>query len=364
MIRLSWRQFRASAAVAVGALLVVVAFTMVSGPDLAHAYAATLAACGRAGDCPSATAAFANNNSALSYTFGTLVTIVPALVGAFWGAPLVAREIEAGTLPLVWTQSVTRTRWLLFKLGVLGLASAITAGLLSLVVTRWARPLDSAGAALYATFGERDIAPVGYALFAFALGVIVGLVVRRTVPAMALTLFVFVAVRVCVTYGLRPRILAPEHQVLALNPASTGFGSEISPSILLNSLFNGGPTSALDPATPTMPNAWIYSTRVVDASGHDLTDAVLDATCPDIAARNSAPPSAPGHVPVSDDAQQAAHACVSKVGATYHELITYQPASRYWTFQWLELAVYAGAAILLGAACVWWVRRRVSARGI
>ena len=43
---------------------------------------------------------------------------------------------------------------------------------------------------------------------------------------------------------------------------------------------------------------------------------------------------------------------------TYHQLVTYQPADRYWAFQWTELAVYGVAALLLGAFCVWWVRRR------
>jgi ABC-2 family transporter protein len=363
VIRLAWRQFRTPAAAAAGALLVVAVFAAVTGRDLANAYAATLAACDRVGDCASATAAFARTDNALSLGLGALVTIAPALVGVFWGAPLVAREIEAGTLPLVWTQSVTRTRWLLVKLAVVGLASGLAAGLLSLVVTWWARPLDSAAATMYATFGQRHIVPIGYAVFAFALGVLVGVLVRRTVPAMAVTLFVFVAVRVYTTYGLRPRILAPEHLVLALDPVKTGFGSAVSPSILLNSWFNGGPTSQLDPATPTIPNAWIYSSRVVDAQGHDLTDAVLNASCPDIAAHSSEPPNVPGHVPVSESAQETARSCVSRIGATYHQLVTYQPASHYWTFQWAELAIYAGAATVLGAACLWWVRRRISGRG-
>ena len=363
MIQLTWRQFRTPAGVATGALLAVAVFAFVTGRDLAHAYAATLAACDRAGDCPSAMAAFAGTDAALSNALGVLVTIVPGLVGVFWGAPLVAREIESGTLPLVWTQSVTRTRWLLVKLAVVGLASALGAGLFSLVVTRWARPLDSAAATMYATFGQRDIVPIGYALFAFTLGVAVGVLIRRTVPAMAVTLFVFVAVRISTTYGLRPRVFAPEHLVLPLDPVKTGFGSAISPSILLNSWFNGGPTSQLDPATPTIPNAWIYSTRVVDAQGHDLTDAVLNATCPDVAARSAETPAAPGHVPVPESAQETARACVSKVGATYHQLVTYQPAGRYWPLQWAELSIYAGAAIVLGAACVWWVRRRATGQG-
>jgi ABC-type transport system involved in multi-copper enzyme maturation permease subunit len=358
MIRLTWRQFRTPAFVALGVLVVLSVLAAVTGPDLAHAYAATLAACGNAGDCASAAAEFARTNSALSNAFGTLVVFVPAIVGVFWGAPLIAREIEMGTLPLVWTQSVTRARWLLVKLALVGLASALVAGLLSLIVTWWARPLDSASATAYATFGQRDVVPIAYALFAFALGVTVGLLVRRTVPAMAVTLFAFVVVRVCTTYGLRPRLFAPEYQVIALNPNSTGFGSEVSPSIMLNQWFNGGKTSQLDPATPSIPNAWIYSTRVVDAAGHDLTDTVLNADCPDIAAHNAAPPSVPGHVPVADAARQAAQACVSKVGATYHELVTYQPASHYWTFQWAESAIYVVAAIVLAAVCLLWIRRR------
>ena len=106
-----------------------------------------------------------------------------------------------------------------------------------------------------------------------------------------------------------------------------------------------------------MPNAWIYSTRVVDGSGHDLTNQVLNAACPGVASGGGTP-AVSGHIPVSESARQAAHECVSRVGATYHELVTYQPADRYWAFQWTEFAIYGAAALLLGAFCVWWVRRR------
>jgi hypothetical protein len=358
MIRLTLRQFRVPAVVAAGGLVVLAVVAALTGPDLAHSYAATLAACGNTGDCSSATEAFVRANNAVGTALGMLVTFAPALVGVFWGAPLVARELEGGTLPLVWTQSVTRTRWLLTKLSVVGLASAVGVGLVSLIVTWWSRTLDDANATEYATFGQRDIVPIGYALFAFALGVTAGILVRRTVPAMAVTLFTFVTARIFGTYGLRPHLISPQYQILALDPTSTGSGSEISPSIILNSWFNGGPSSTLDPATPVMPNAWIYSTRVVDAGGHDLTNAVLDATCPNLNSRGDGAPSAAGHVPVSDSARLAWQSCVSKVGATYHELVTYQPASRYWTLQWTELAVYAGVAVLLITTSVWWVRRR------
>ena len=357
MIRLTWRQLRTPAAAALAALLVVAMVAALTGPDLARVYATTMAACRPTGDCSSATQAFLRANNVLRTTFGTLVTVVPCLLGVFWGAPLIAREIEAGTFPLVWTQSVTRTRWLVVKLAVVGLSSALVAGLLSLVVTWWGRPLDRAAAAAYDTFGERDLAPVGYAALAFMLGVTAGMLIRRTVPAMAVTLFAFVVVRVCFTYGVRPRVIGPAHRVLALDPASTGFGSEVSPSIILKSLFNGGPTSEMDPATPNIPNAWIYSTRIVDRSGHDLTNQVLNAYCPDRTAGGGAP-LIPGHSEVPEAMRQTTQACVSKIGATYHELVTYQPANRYWAFQWTEFAIYGVAALLLGAFCVWWVRRR------
>jgi hypothetical protein len=356
MIRLTWRQFRTPAAVALGALILIAAFAALTGPNLAHAYAVTMAACRPTGDCTSAAAAFARTDLVVRTTFGTLVTLVPALIGAFWGAPLIARELESGTFPLVWTQSVTRTRWLVVKLATLGLASVLVAGVLSLIVTWWAHPLDQAAASAYDTFSERGVTPMGYAAFAFTVGVTAGMLIRRTVPAMAVALFAFLVVRVTGTYGIRPRIISPAHLDQALDPMSTGFGSEASPSILLNSLFNGSPSSALDPSKPNMPNAWIYSTRVVDASGHDLTNQVLDATCPSRDSGGGG--NVPGHIAVPQAEMEQSRACVAKIGATYHELVTYQPAGRYWSLQWSEFAVYGVGALLLGAFCVWWVRRR------
>src|SRR4029453_3689224 len=69
---------------------------------------------------------------------------LPPLSGLFWGAPLITRELEAGTHRLVWNQSITRTRWLAVKLAVTGLAAMTAAGLGSLVVSWWASPIDKA----------------------------------------------------------------------------------------------------------------------------------------------------------------------------------------------------------------------------
>ena len=68
-------------------------------------------------------------------------------------------------------------------------------------------------------------------------------------------------------------------------------------------------------------------------------------------------PTVSGHIPVPPARAEQAHACISKVGATYHQLVTYQPATHYWALQGEELAIYGAAALLLFAFCVWWVRR-------
>ena len=36
---------------------------------------------------------------------------------------------------------------------------------------------------------------------------------------------------------------------------------------------------------------------------------------------------------------------------------TYQPADRFWLFQGIETAVFLGAAAVLLALAIWWVRR-------
>jgi hypothetical protein len=116
--------------------------------------------------------------------------LVPAIIGTFWAAPLLTREFEAGTFQLAWTQSVTRTRWLAAKLGVGALAAVAAAGLFSLMLTWWSGPIDTAapfakGISItflrlgFVLFPTRGITPLGYAAFAFALGVTAGVLLRR-----------------------------------------------------------------------------------------------------------------------------------------------------------------------------------------
>jgi hypothetical protein len=329
VIRFSWLQFRSQAAVVAGAL----ALLAVAVAWLIH-----------------------RDEGSARVWLGLLVILAPGLIGAFWGAPLVAGEFEDGTFRLAWTQSVTRTRWMAAKLVVVGLASMAAAGLLSLVVTWWAGPLDHSALNQFATFDQRDIAPVGYAAFAFTLGVLAGALIRRTLPAMAVTLAVFIAARVAELTFVRPRLFSPVLLNLALNPRSTGYGQAGTLSVLF-----GSPT--LMPNPPDLPNAWITSLTIVNARGEGLTAGELASACPGIGqggrggGHRGGHGGGLGHTRAPQAVVNRMQECVARIGTTYHEAVAYQTAGRYWPLQWCELAIFLGAALILAAACVWRIRR-------
>jgi hypothetical protein len=349
MIRFAWLQSRTQAAVAFAALAILAVALVLTGPHLAHLYSTLIAPCIGDGSCsPTTIELFQRNHRLLRGWLGIGIVVVPGLIGIFWGAPLVARELEAGTFRLAWTQSVSRTRWIAIKLSVALVVSMAVAGLLSFMITWWAHPLDRVRDNVFATFDQRDIVPIGYAAFGFVLGVTVGVLIRRTVPAMATVVVVFTAARVGVNQWLRARLIAPLHLIAALNPASTGFGRT-----------NDGPAT-LQPEPPHIPNAWIYSTHIVDNAGHALTSEVLASTCPNVAAITGPPSGTGGRTQVPRNVQDTFEQCISSIGAKYHEVVAYQPGSRYWAFQWYELAVFLGASAVLALACVWWVRRRLT----
>ncbi len=354
MIRLALRQFRTQAAVAIALLVVVAALLGSTGPRIARLYkgfAQAQAACVASAHCRDVTVDIGQFDSLLKLIATALVGL-PALIGAFWGAPMISRELENGTHRLVWTQSVSRRRWIGVKLAVVGTAALLATGLLSLMVTWWSSPMDRADMNRFGVglFGERNIAPIGYAAFGFVIGVAAGILIRRTVPAMAATLAVFLGVRLTFAYVLRQHLMTPKHLTASLSAVTQGFGSS-----------NGGPPS-LFVGAPNLPNAWVYSTRIVDSSGHGLTTQVFDAACPDLVNFSGGPPAGGvGSAPVpSADGKDALQTCVSKLGATYHGLVTYQPANRYWLFQTYETAIFLVAAALLGWFCVYWLSRRTS----
>jgi hypothetical protein len=347
---LSWRQFRGQAYVALGLLAVVALTFAVTGPGMAHYYSTTVATCASRGDCDVVTNALTDKHRFLQ-NLSLVSLLVPALIGIFWGAPLVARELEGGTFRLAWTQSVTRTRWLAVKIAVVGLASVLAVGLLSLLITWWSSPLDRVQLNRLQPdiFSERGIVPIGYAAFAFTIGLTVGVLVRRTLPAMAATFFAFIAVRVGFTLWVRPHLLSPKHRVTALTDGPIGFGR----------MSSSGPMS-LHADGPRLPNAWVTSTEIVNSAGQKLTSDVVASTCPGLAQGLPRPPADGAPVRVPEGGKDLIRECVAKISQQYHVVTTYQPANRFWTFQWMETGIFLALSLLLAGFCFWWVRRRVN----
>jgi hypothetical protein len=342
MIWLTWRQFRISAVSVLGALLLAGAVLAATGPALAD----LLRVSGKdffielgfedwlpAGFLIGTAAAFA----------------VPAIVGAFWGAPMVARELEAGTHRLVWTQSVSRTRWLAAKLAVTGLG-AVAAGSIGLAMTWWTRPLDDAVARGLTDnsplsiprlwpdfFGSRGLYPLALTLLALAIGVAWGIFVRRTLVAMALTLVSVVAIQIAMPVFVQPHLLNPE--VLT---------TEITAENLTGLSLSGEPGDP-DPRVERIqvsidePGSWITQNLTVDAGGEPA------GLLPTWAERCAG-------IPGRDDA--TVDACFTRLADEgYRQQVSYLPASRYWALQALEagilLALTAGAVGL----CFWRIRR-------
>jgi hypothetical protein len=328
MIWLTWRQLRTQAFILFGIVAVFAVLLVATRPGLAAAYRTE-------------GSAFLNNiggTSTTLYLVGALLVLaVPCIVGMFWGAPLITRELETGTYRLAWTQT-TRTRWLAVKLAVTGLAAMTAAGLLSLLVTWWAGPIDSAIAQLDGKpgpgllifprlspemFDERGIVPLGYAAFGFMLGAMIGAIVRRTLPAMALTLAAFVVVQVGFSLVVRPDLISPEHLIATVNAAN----------FLNIDMFNAMTV------TLSLPGAWSISQQTVNAAGRPVTPPAWLINCP--------PRDLPG--------------CLARfTGLGYRQLVSYQPASRFWTIQYSETVIYLLLAVALAGLCGWWLRHRLT----
>ncbi len=366
MITFSWRQFRSQATVGLGGLVAVAVVLAFTGPHLVNVYDTAVAACKASGG----TSAACNNpvtvtDGGLQIGMMALVLVVPALIGMFWGAPLIAHELETGTFRLAWTQSVSRLRWLFVKLGLVGLASMIVAGALSLMVTWWASPLDKASPNRFSpsNFALHGFVPAGYAVFAFALAATVGLLVRRTLPAMAVTLAGFIGARLAVTYWLRPHYMSPSTTTLPLTQATAGFQ------------LNGPPgvpgVASITAQSPDLPNAWVTGATIADKAGQAPTSVYIKQACPNLVSagqntlrvKGGGAGLLGGHASVravAPPVQNAIGQCFSTLSAKYREVVTYQPANRFWTFQTIETALFVVLAVALAGVCAWWIRHRVS----
>ena len=353
MTRFAWLQSRTQTLVVTALLGALAITTGITGVHLSHLYHSLVSGCSANNNCDLAISQFVQHYPFLQNALEFLLRIAPAIIGIFWGGPLIARELETGTYRLAWTQTVSRRRWVLTKLALVGGTAVVASGLLTLMITWWYRALDQTGDGMWGVFDGRDIVPIGYTFFAFMLGAVLGAIIRRTVPAMAASLGVFVFARIAIQQWVRPHFLPPRHLLAAAADEGFGFISR-----------NGGPPDLIVKAGG--PNgSWVLNSQLVDHSGHVTTyaerTAFVSKYCPGIV---GPPPSPKGGadnaVAVPSHLDQAFHACQQSVTHTFHVLVTYQPASHYWPFQWMELGTYLLLGLLAGGLCFWWVLRRIT----
>jgi len=314
MTWVTWRQYRYQSALAVALLAALAVALMISGLHAAWVWHSALAACAKDNSCGNL------NLSLSSPAFTTLVvatSAVPLLPGLFWGAPMVASELEAGTNQFAWTQSITKRYWLAVKACWLLFAAAVLAGAVSAIVTWWSSPYNAYNADGFESnrFDVTDIVPVSYAIFAMALGICAGLLLRRTIPAMAVTLAGFAGVRVLISQWLRLHYMTPVtvYYNLAGNWSPRGAYLGVSQGIV-------GPNGQSPPAA---------------TNGANFNGVSVPAECQN--SNNIA-------------------SCLAAHG--YRGYLSYQPASRFWAFQGIETGIFVVLAAVLLAVTFWVLKRR------
>jgi hypothetical protein len=293
MIWLTWQQHRLMVLVGGLVLALLVPFLIITGLDVSQAAQATVA-------CPPATAGtcLAQFNQFVT-TSPVLLTLssLPLLVGVFVGAPLVARELEQGTYLLAWTQGAPRRRWLLWKLGLLfgltGLGFAAVAGMM----LWWSAPI-AALVGPWPTFEVDGLAPFAYALFALALGIAAGALLRQTVAAMGAAAAIFVGLRLAVAQ-LRPYFLPPLRAEADGQCSPAGCHSIGAQQYLVD-------------------KGWVLQKMLVSKPVTQATTTLV------------------------------------------HGLVLYQPSSRFWVFQGMEAGIFVALALGLLLLTLWWLRHRIA----
>jgi hypothetical protein len=324
MAWVTWRQHRfalTGVAVFLGGLAV---YVWIAGLQMHHAYAAATAC--HPATSPACGNLFLNVNQMNPIlASGYLLQAVPLLIGMFVGAPVLARELETGTFRYAWTQGFGRWRWTLAKLMILAVAVAAAAGAISVLFSWYYQPYFAArNPALSFSelspltpglFAVRGIAFAAWTLAAFAIAALAGALIRRVVAAMAATLAASTGLAFVAAAFLRRHYLTP----------------------LVTSKLNV-------PAAAWITSQWLTKDGSrFPANGAQAIN-LFERLCP---------ASAPGAKQPLSPAQ-----CFAQHG--YTQWTSYQPATRFWPFQWIEGSWLLALSMLLIAATIWLVRHRAA----
>jgi hypothetical protein len=254
-----------------------------------------------------------------------LFQVIPPLIGAFVGAPVLARELETGTFRFTWTQGFGRARWAIATLAPLALTITVLAAAFGSLFS-WAYGPQIGGkyglspiAGL--TFDLRDVAFAGWTLVAFSIGVLAGMLIRRVVAAMVATMVAWSALAVVTGAFLRRHYEAPL-VTSKLNLASTDWN---------------------------MSSSWTRDGKPVSSS---VINQVLDKVGVQVNGH--------GQTVVKGSPLGGRSPTQYLIHHGFTQLTSYQPASRFWPFQWIEAGWLLALALLLMAGAVWLVHRRAA----
>jgi ABC-type transport system involved in multi-copper enzyme maturation permease subunit len=308
MIWVSWRQHRTQAIACLGVLAALAMYAIVLGTSMRTAFSNDgLPAClarSQGTICEDAIHAFTDEfGSAVNIAFYSVLLIAPGLLGVIIGAPLIASELEYGTWRLAWSQTIPRTRWLAVKLalvtgGLIVLGAAITA-----VITWYRAPMDQlTGHFLQNIYDYEGLVLTAYILCAFGFAVLAGLLIRRSIPAMIAAFIPWLAIRLVVEFLLRPHFMTPLTLIQTCAAGTAGVGG-------CNGGGGNGGTgiSAIPPATGHIGD-WVFT--------------------------------------IGGNAAQT--------------VITYQPADRFWTFQFIEAGIFVALTAAALGATIWLLYRRLA----
>jgi hypothetical protein len=312
----AWRLQRTETLIAGAVLLVLALLLLPSGLEMASVYRHDgLAAClgaGKGGPCGETIASFTDRFQRVANIVPWL-TLVPGLIGVLFAAPFVG-ELENGTYRLAWTQSVTRRRWIAGKLGLAVGSTIAAAAVLTLFLTWWRTPLVHLhGRMDPSVFDSQGTVVAGYSLFALGLALAIGVLWRRTVPAILVAFVGYFGARLFVDFWVRQHLVAPVRatwSAVARQPADYW-------------------------------NAWVISEQPSDRFGHPVR--LL------------------GHCgkPITPHPKGIADQCIVKLSSGFTHAV-YEPASRFWPLQAAETSLFAGAALVLIGLAAWWTHRRAA----
>ncbi len=318
----AWRRNRATLFGLGGVLAALAAYLLVTGLQMHSAYA-DLGSCVppiTTDACRIRWDSFIDGYGQRGLT-GPLLVLLPGIVGAVVGAPMVGRELESGVFRYSWTQGVGRMRWAVAIVLPMAVLTAALMGALGLLVAWRNGPLSEAGVAQRldgTTFPTTGVAVVGWTLLALSAGVLAGLLWRRVLPAVASSFVAWFGLALLASVR-RPHLLTP----------LTSIGDPPAGSLDIASYWtkNGAPVSASEVSS------------VLESVGVQMRD---DGFSAHVGGGSSAPPD-----PLVYLSQHG-----------FNQVHSYQPDSRYWTFQWMELSWLVLVSVVLLGLTFWLIRRR------